>query len=54
MASVLTHEAGVPLDRTVTLAHTGQTAVTHGIMRFSMDSTVARRLLPLLLTSTDA
>ena len=44
MATVRTHDAMVPLDRTVTLPHTGQTAVTQGIMRFSMDSTALSKL----------
>ena len=46
MATVRTHDAVVPLDRTVTLPHTGQTAVTHGMIRFSMDSTVLSKLPP--------
>ena len=53
MANVLTHDALVPLDSRVTLPHAGHTAVTHGMMRFSTDSTVARRLPP-SLTRTDA
>ena len=52
MATVRTHDAAVPLDSRVTFPHAGHTAVTHGMMRLSTDSTVARRLPS--LTRADA
>lgn len=44
MATVLTQDAMVPLERTVTLPHEEQTAVTHGIIRVSIDSTTPIKL----------
>lgn len=41
IATVRTHDAVVPSDRILTRPHLGHTAVTHGMMRTSMDSMVS-------------
>lgn len=53
MATVLTHEADVPSDSRLTFLHVGHTAVTHGMMRDSMDSTTLKNDWPSPI-STDA
>jgi hypothetical protein len=43
MATVLRHDAWVPLDNRLTIPHSGHMAVTHGIIRCSIDSILVSR-----------